>query len=101
MRGLTYLLLVALGFILLRVLRMDRNRRNHVKGLHTAAVVLENLSQIPLPDLPRPPGLDTNPNDELVYWGIRVYSYAMVANLREILRGILLLNGERDAVGVY
>jgi hypothetical protein len=25
----------------------------------------------------------------------------MVANLREILRGILLLNGERDAVGVY
>lgn len=56
---------------------------------------------MPLPDLPRPPGPDTNPNEEFVCWGIKVYSYAMVANLRELLRGVLLLNDERDAVGVY
>jgi hypothetical protein len=71
-----------------------------MKGLSTAAAVLDSLSKVSLPDLPRPPVPDTKPNDELVYWAVRVYSYAMVANLRELLRGVLLLNDERDAIAL-
>jgi hypothetical protein len=90
-----------IALILLLAFAIVRAGRKHVRGLRTATAVLESLSKVPLPDLPRPPGPDTNPNEELVYWGIKVYSYAMVANLRELLRGVLLLNDERDAVGVY
>jgi hypothetical protein len=72
-----------------------------VTGLHTAAAVRDSLSKIQFPSLTRPQVPDTNPNDELVYWGATVYGYAMLANVRELLRGVLLLSDERDAVGVY
>lgn len=72
-----------------------------MKGLYTATAVSDGLANIHLPDLPRPAVADTDPNDELVYWGVNVYTYAMLANVRELLRGVLLLNTERDVVGLY
>lgn len=72
-----------------------------MKGLTTAKAIQAQLARMQLPDLPRPAIPDTHPNEELVIGGTRVYSYALLAHLRELLRGVLLLNDERDAVGVY
>jgi hypothetical protein len=57
--------LLAIDLILLALFGIRKAGRKGVKGLHTATAVLESLSKIRLPDLPRPAIPETNANDEL------------------------------------
>lgn len=52
----------------------------------------EELREITLPALVRPPmPPDADPTAELVIWGMRVYAYSLIAHIRTVLRGIVLL----------
>jgi hypothetical protein len=52
----------------------------------------EQLRTIMLPRLVRPSvPPDAAPTRELVYWGIRKYAYSLIAHIRTVLKGIVLL----------
>ncbi len=52
----------------------------------------EKLRGIALPSLIRPPvPPDADPTEGLVFWGMRKYAYSLIAHIRTVLRGILLL----------
>lgn len=44
-----------------------------------------------LPPRARPPVAGNHPNEELVLWGIRFYSYSVIAHLRSVLSGLVQL----------
>jgi hypothetical protein len=57
-----------------------------------AEFVEVRLRTLVLPALVRPPiPAGAAPTVELVYWGIREYAYSLIAHIRTILRGIVLL----------
>jgi hypothetical protein len=55
------------------------------------AIVETGLQRIALPPLIRPPVSEDNPNEVLVLWGIRYYSYSVIAHSRTVLRGLVRL----------
>jgi hypothetical protein len=63
-----------------------------MQGLTPLAIVADGLRKITLPPLTRPPvGPKEEPTEELVLWGINYYAYSVVAHLRTVLQGLVLL----------
>lgn len=63
-----------------------------MKGIRVLEIGAEGLSNIALPALNRPPVKpNENPTEELVQWGIKVYVYSVIAHVRTILNGLLVL----------
>jgi hypothetical protein len=63
-----------------------------MRGIKTLKIVLDNLSVIDLPSLPRPPvRRDEARTNELIEWGIRMYVYSLILHLRKVLSGLVQL----------
>jgi hypothetical protein len=57
-----------------------------------AKFIEEKLRAIILPPLMRPPVLpEADPTEELIFWGMREYAYSLIAHIRKVLKGIVLL----------
>src|ERR1039458_3130012 len=63
-----------------------------MQGLTPLAIAADGLQKITLPTLKRPPvGPQEEPNEELVLWGINYYAYSVVAHVRTVVQGLVLL----------
>jgi hypothetical protein len=63
-----------------------------MRGLTPLSIATENLQKIALPPLIRPPaGKDDEPTEQLIEWGIKYYAYSVLAHLRMVLQGVVLL----------
>jgi len=61
-------------------------------GIAPAKFIGEKLRAIALPPLIRPPvPPEADPTEELIFWGMRKYAYSLIAHIRTILNGIVLL----------
>lgn len=61
-------------------------------SMNTAEIIEHKLRSVALPPLVRSPvPPDADPTEELVIWGIRKYAYSLIAHIREVLKGILVL----------
>jgi hypothetical protein len=54
-------------------------------------IVEFGLREIALPTLTRPPVAFDHPNEELALFAVRVYSYSLIAHIRTILAGLIVL----------
>jgi hypothetical protein len=61
------------------------------RKIEVLSIVETGLQRVNLPSLKRPPVPNDDPNEELVIWGIQYYSYSVVAHLRTVLRGLVVL----------
>jgi len=60
--------------------------------------VEEKLRAITLPPLVRPPvPPEADPTEELIFWGMQKYAYSLIAHIRTVLKGIVLLAEAGDA----
>lgn len=63
-----------------------------MQGLTPLAIAKEQLQKVTLPPLIRPlVRKDDEPTEELVAWAIKYYAYSVLAHLRMVLRGVVLL----------
>jgi hypothetical protein len=60
--------------------------------MEPAKFLEEGLRSIILPPLIRPPvPPEADPTEELIFWGMRKYAYSLIAHIRTVLKGIVLL----------
>src|ERR1017187_8747903 len=61
-------------------------------GLTPLAIAADGLQKITLPPLTRPSvGPKEEPTEELILWGINYYAYSVVAHVRTVVQGLVLL----------
>jgi hypothetical protein len=65
-------------------------------------LVERGMRGIVLPTVTRPPVSFDNPNEELALFAIRVYAYSLIAHIRTILTGVVVLDdaGNSPSAGV-
>jgi hypothetical protein len=61
------------------------------RKIEVLSIVETGLQRVRLPSLMRPSVPNDDPNEELVIWGVQYYSYAVVAHLRTVLSGLVLI----------
>lgn len=63
-----------------------------MQGIDTIELVTDKLQEINFPRLTRPPVRpEEAPTEELIRWGIKMYSYALIAQVRKVLTGLVQL----------
>jgi hypothetical protein len=73
-----------------------------MKGFNTVELVADGLQSVTFPILKRPPVKPTDaPTQELVNWGIQMYAYSAVAQVRRVLGGLVLLAKAENVPASY
>ena len=72
-------------------IRKVDNEYVHRNEVPILAIVTGGLERIELPPLRRPDVPDDDPDEALVLWGVRYYSYCLIAHIRDVLRGMMEL----------
>ena len=73
-----------------------------MQGIRTLEFVCENIRQIALPTLRRPPvNPEEAPTEELVLWGITLYAYSVIAHMQRVLTGLVKLAQEENIASSF
>lgn len=73
-----------------------------MKGFNTVELVADGLRVVAFPILQRPPVKPKDaPTEELVKWGIRMYVYSAVAQVRKVLQGLVLVAKDENVPASY
>jgi hypothetical protein len=73
-----------------------------MQGVRTVELVWQNLSKIALPHLSRPAVKPSEPpTEELVFWGITMYVYSVIAHIQRVLAGLVQLAQIENIAGSF
>jgi hypothetical protein len=72
-----------------------------MKGLTPLALATDRLQEIALPPVTRPTVSAEEPTQELVAWGINFYVYSVIAHLRTVLQGVVVLAEAGNIPTIY